>query len=77
MYSTRTCPNPNIRETVDAGKVITITNQPQIKPTEKTLKDNIYYLGSAKQAEDYEKTSEFFIHSIGSFFKREMILKLH
>ena len=34
----------------------------------KTLADNIYYLGSAKQAADYESTTEFLINHIKKTF---------
>jgi hypothetical protein len=34
------------------------------KPAKKTLADSIYYLGSAKQAADYETTTEFLINHI-------------
>jgi hypothetical protein len=38
------------------------------KPTKKTLNDNIYYLGSSKQAADYERTTELLINSIRKTF---------
>jgi Reverse transcriptase (RNA-dependent DNA polymerase) len=38
------------------------------KPTKRTLADNIYYLGSAKQAADYETTTEFLINYIKKNF---------
>ena len=34
----------------------------QFKPTKRTLADNVYYLGSAKQASDYESITEFLIN---------------
>ena len=40
----------------------------QYKPLKKTLADNIYYLGSAKQAADYESTTEFLINHIKRTF---------
>jgi hypothetical protein len=43
-------------------------NKSSYKPTKKTLNDNIYYLGSAKQAADYEKTTEFLINNIRKTF---------
>jgi hypothetical protein len=38
------------------------------KPTKKTLSDNIYNIGSAKQAADYEKITEFLINNIRKTF---------
>jgi hypothetical protein len=38
------------------------------KATKKTLSDNVYYLGSAKQAADYETTTEFLINYIKKTF---------
>jgi hypothetical protein len=38
------------------------------KPTKKTLADSIYYLGSAKQAADYEVTTDFLINHIKKTF---------
>jgi hypothetical protein len=46
----------------------TPSNKPSFKPTKKTLSDNIYYLGSAKQAADYERTTEFLINNIRKTF---------
>jgi hypothetical protein len=40
----------------------------QYKPLKKTLEDNIYYLGSAKQAADYESTTEFLFNHIKKTF---------
>jgi hypothetical protein len=41
---------------------------PMYKPSKKTLSDYIYYVGSAKQAVDYEKTTEFLINYIKKTF---------
>jgi hypothetical protein len=38
------------------------------KPSKKTLSDNIYYLGSAKQAADYETTTDYLINHIKKTF---------
>lgn len=38
------------------------------KPSKKTLSDYVYYLGSAKQAADYETTTEFIINHIKKTF---------
>jgi hypothetical protein len=38
------------------------------KPSKKTLADSIYYLGSAKQAADYETTTDFLINHINKTF---------
>ena len=38
------------------------------KPSKKSLSDYIYYLGSAKQAADYETTTEFLINHIKKTF---------
>jgi Reverse transcriptase (RNA-dependent DNA polymerase) len=38
------------------------------KPTKKTLTDSIYYLGSAKQAADYETTTDFLVNYIKKTF---------
>ena len=40
----------------------------QFKPTKRTLADNVYYLGSAKQASDYESITEFLINYIKKTF---------
>ena len=40
----------------------------QYKPSKKTLADQIYYLGSAKQAADFETTTEFLINHIKKTF---------
>jgi hypothetical protein len=44
------------------------SSKPTFKPTKKTLNDNIYYLGSAKQAADYERTTKFLINIICKSF---------
>jgi hypothetical protein len=36
----------------------------QVKSSKKTLSDRIHYLGSAKQAADYETTTNFLINHI-------------
>jgi hypothetical protein len=38
------------------------------KPSKKTLSENIYYLGSAKQAADYETTTDYLINHIKKTF---------
>jgi hypothetical protein len=38
------------------------------KPLKKTLSESIYYLGSAKQAADYETTTDFLINHIKKRF---------
>jgi hypothetical protein len=38
------------------------------KPSKKTLADNIYYLGSAKQVADYETTTDYLINHIKKTF---------
>ena len=38
------------------------------KPSKKSLSDYVYYLGSAKQAADYETTTEFIINNIKKSF---------
>jgi exo-beta-1,3-glucanase (GH17 family) len=40
----------------------------QYKPIKRTLADNVYYLGSVKQASDYEATTEFLINYIKKTF---------
>jgi hypothetical protein len=40
------------------------SNKNNYKPSKKTLSDHIYYLGSAKQAEDYDATMDFFLNHI-------------
>jgi hypothetical protein len=45
-----------------------LQNKTVFKPTKKTLSDNIYYLGSAKQAADYERTTDFLINNIRKIF---------
>jgi hypothetical protein len=40
----------------------------QHKPSKKTLADQIYYLGSAKPAADFETTTEFLINHIKKMF---------
>ena len=42
----------------------------QFKPTKRTLADNFYYLGSAKQASNYESITEFLINYIKKTFNR-------
>ncbi len=40
----------------------------QFKPTKSTLLDNVYYLGSVKQAYDYESTKDFLIMNVQKIF---------
>jgi hypothetical protein len=40
----------------------------QVKPNKKTLENAIYYLGAAKQATDYETTTDFLINHIKQHF---------
>jgi hypothetical protein len=44
------------------------SSKTQYKPSKKTLEDQIYYLGSAKQAADFETTTEFLINHIKKTF---------
>jgi len=44
----------------------------QFKPTKRTLVDNVYYLGSVKQASDFESTTEFLINYIKKTFNYGM-----
>jgi hypothetical protein len=39
-------------------------NKNNYKPSKKTLSDHIYYLGSAKQAADYDTTTDFILNHI-------------
>jgi hypothetical protein len=40
----------------------------QFKPTKRTLVDNVYYLGSVKQAYDYESTTDILINYVKKTF---------
>jgi hypothetical protein len=40
------------------------SNKNNNKPLKKTLSDHIYYLGSAKQAADYDTTMDFIINHL-------------
>jgi hypothetical protein len=44
------------------------SNKPAFKPTKKTLNDNIYYLWSAKQADDCKRTTDFLINNTRKTF---------
>jgi len=48
------------------------TRNQTYKPTKKILTDSIYYLGSSKQASDYEATTEFLINYIKKSFNYGM-----
>ena len=39
-------------------------NKTNYKPLKKTLSDHMFYLGSAKQAADFETTTEFILNHI-------------
>ena len=54
----------NINSTSSGGN----NSKTQYKPSKKTLADQIYYLGSAKQAADFETTTEFLINHIKKTF---------
>jgi hypothetical protein len=44
------------------------SNKNNYKPSKKTLSDHIYYLGSAKQAADYDTTTDFILNHIVKTF---------
>jgi hypothetical protein len=44
------------------------SNSSGYKPIKKTLADYMYYLGSAKQAADYDNTTEYLINYINKTF---------
>jgi hypothetical protein len=45
-----------------------VVNKNNYKPSKKTLSDFIYYLGSMKQAADYDTTTDFIINHIVNTF---------
>jgi hypothetical protein len=50
------------------GQNLVSSNQNNYKPSKKTLSDHIYYLGSAKQAADYDTTMDFILNHIVKAF---------
>jgi hypothetical protein len=51
-----------------SGRGRNSTNSGGSKPSKKTLSNYVYYLGSAKQAADYETTTKYLINHIKKTF---------